>query len=118
MQELGLQHILLGKGSLHDVFVKLRGSLVEVIKINHLGHGMSPSVFFEDIDENDFMNSISVLHPLGGFLFYGAPWVPQMEDLLEGSGSDIGESDLESLDSLIIHSDEDWEDSEEHMSDP
>lgn len=112
LQELALQHVLLRKGSWHEVFVKLQGTAIEIVKVHHLGCGMLPHNFFEDIDENDFMSPITASHPLSKFLFDGAPWVTHMEDVLEGLGSDFGDSDLED-----IVSEEDWEDSEEHMSD-
>lgn len=82
LHELSLQHILLRRGSWHDLFVILRGSAIEIVEVQHLGCRGSPNDFFQGIDEDDCLSPITALHPLHDFLFREGPWVRHMEDVL------------------------------------
>lgn len=93
VKELALQHILLRRGSWHDVFVKLRGSTIETVKVHHLGFKDSPHTFFEDVQEHD-LSPIPSSHPLYAFLFQGASWSSSI-DLIEGLEYDPWEDDEE-----------------------
>lgn len=99
LQKLTLQHILLRKGTWHDVFVKLRGAL-RTVEIHHLGCEKDPDDFFGHFHELQLVNPIPYSHPLHAFLFRGAAWVPQMEDVLEGI-----EPDAEGFDSDVFNPD-------------
>ena len=125
LHNLLLQDILLSRGSWQEVFVEVRGSAIQTVKVHHLGCGDDLGEFF-DHKILRHLDLISTSHPLHAFLFRGALWRLYIDVLLEfadpdsdlesESGSDAGsesesDSDLgldsENTDSEAIDSEED-----------
>ena len=82
LQTLILQHIQLRQGSWFEVFVKLRGTALRVVKAYQLA--------CEELSHRDFSKKVEAVRydqipssdPLDAFLFRGGSWVPDIESNL------------------------------------
>lgn len=76
LQTLILQHIQLVLGSWYDVFIKLRGTALRVVKV-YLTEAYVSLYLSDGVDEVHF-DQIPSLDPLDAFLFRGESWGPHM----------------------------------------
>lgn len=77
LQTLILQHIQLVLGSWYDVFTKLQGAALRVVKAYHLTESSAFHYLSKDIEELHF-DQIPSSDPLDAFLFRGGSWGPHM----------------------------------------